>query len=121
MNFVHNIAVYNCSSDEIRLAIPRVMKTWGYNVAPAEIAQKVEDISENLVPAIDKKLMLRKFLISPDKDNWSIIYHTLHWFSEAQQFGIQLSKELKGIVLVFLLDDSSGWTISHLGRIINFI
>lgn len=121
MNFVYNIAVYNHSGDEIRLAIPRVMKTWGYDFAPAEIAQKIEHISENLIPAIDKELMLRKFLVSPDKGNWSLIYHTLNWFSEAQQFGVQLSKELEGTVLVFLLDDSYGWgyELSQNGQVLD--
>ncbi len=121
MNFVYNIAVYNHSGDEIRQAIPRVMKTWGYDFAPTEIVQKIEHISENLIPAIDKKLMMRKFLISPDKGKWSIIYHTLNWFSEAQQFGVQLSKELEGIVLVFLLDDSYGWgyELSQNGQVLD--
>jgi hypothetical protein len=53
--------------------------------------------------------MLRRFLIPPNKNNWSILYHTFYWLSEAQQFGIQLSKELKSIVLVYLMDDSYGW------------
>lgn len=121
MNFVYNIAVYNCSDDEIRLAIPRVMKTWEYDFAPGEILEKTEYISENLVPSIDKALMLRKFLISPGKNKWSIIYHTLNWFSEAQLFGVQLSQELESIVLVFLLDDSYGWgyELSQNGQVLD--
>ncbi len=109
MNFVFNIATYKHSSDEIRLAIPQVMATWGYSIAPVEIAKQVEHSWQNLVPAIDPELMLRQFLISPHKNNWSIIYHTFQWLSEAQQFGLQLSKELKSMVLVFLMDDSYGW------------
>lgn len=109
MNFGFNIAVYKCSGDEIRLAIPQVMEMWGYSIASVEIAKQVKHTWHNLVPAIDPELMLRQFLISPNKNNWSIIYHTFQWLSEAQQFSLQLSKELKSIVLVFLMDDSHGW------------
>jgi hypothetical protein len=121
MNFVYNIAVYNRTNDEIRLAVPRVMETWGYSIAPVEIAQQVEHSWKNLVPTIDPELMLRQVLISPNKNSWSVIYHTFHWFSEAQQFGLQLSKELEGIVLVFLQDDSYGWgyELSKRGEILD--
>jgi hypothetical protein len=85
------------------------MNTWGYKIAPSEIAKQVEDSWKNLVPSIDRELMLRQLLISSSKNKWNIVYHTFYWLSEAQQFGVQLSKELEGVVLVFLMDDSYGW------------
>jgi hypothetical protein len=109
MNFGFNIAVHNHSNDEVQLALTTILESWGFKSASPETVKEVGFSLENLFAISDEQLTLRRFLLSPPKNQWGVIYHSLNWFSEAQELGVQLSKVLEDLVLIFLWDDSYGW------------
>ena len=107
MYFAFNIAVHNRTSEEIRAVITEVMKNEGFNIATLGI--RLQTSIDNLLPEIDDKLMLRKFIITPNNNKWSIVYPSTGWFSEVEDLVAKLSNKLDCVAMVLLVDDSYGW------------
>ena len=110
MYFAFNIAIYDCRNEEIRVALISLMENEGFNLVTTDlVAQALRSPGNDLLPEIDERLMLRKFLIAPNKNKWSMIYPSTGWFSEVQDLGIKLSEKLGCLAMVLLVDDTYGW------------
>ena len=107
MNFVFNIAVYSQTSNAIRDTIVTLMKEMNFDLANKKLVVQILHSSPKDI--LDKGLMLRNFVVSPNKNNWCVVYPSTGWVSEMQGFSRQLSGQLQCVTLLILQDDSAGW------------
>ena len=119
MNFIFNMAVYNQSSEAISDAILSLMETMHFNLASKKIRIQMQHSPPKAL--LDQGLMLRSFLVSPNKNNWCVIYPSTGWVSEMQTVSRQLSDALQCISLFIVQDDSEGWgyELSKEGQLID--
>lgn len=100
MHFGFSIGIYECEDREIEAAIKGMMRDEGFDfVGRNEPWRNITRQDTLSYFQVDDKAMLRKFLIAPTKNKWSRIYPATGWFSEVQEFAIDLSQRLKGTVL----------------------
>jgi hypothetical protein len=106
MYFGYSIGIYDCNYKEFVMALGMVMKTQGFFLVDH---QPLQDISgDKLTQYAPDGLSIRNFLIASNQNKWCRVYPSVQ-FNAVQDLAHKLSEKLNCPVMIFLVDDSSGW------------